>query len=68
MRHTHTHTEAKTQTEGEAGSMWEPDMGLDPRTPESCPGLKAVLNRWASRAAHLGIFLFCFEVSQSGLL
>ena len=22
----------------------EPDMGLDPRSPGSCPGLKAVLN------------------------
>ena len=29
----------------------EPDTGLDPRTPGSCPGLKAALNRWATRAA-----------------
>ena len=29
----------------------EPDAGLDPRSPGSRPGLKAVLNRWATRAA-----------------
>ena len=29
------------QAEGEAGSMQEPDVGLDPRTPGSCPELKA---------------------------
>ena len=28
-------------TEGEAGSMQEPDVGLDPVTPGSCPGPKA---------------------------
>ena len=37
--------EAETQAEGEAGSMQEPDMGLDSRSPGSGPGLKAVLNR-----------------------
>ena len=37
--------EAETQTEGEAGSMCrEPDVGLDPGSPGSGPGLKAVLN------------------------
>ena len=34
--------EAETQAEGEAGSMHrEPDEGLDPGIPGSCPGLKA---------------------------
>ena len=33
--------EAETQAEGEAGSMhWEPDVGLDPRTPASRTGPK----------------------------
>ena len=33
---------AETQAEGEAGSMyWEPDVGFDPRSPGSRPGLKA---------------------------
>ena len=33
------HTEAETQAEGEAGSM-QPNVGLDPGTPGSCPELK----------------------------
>ena len=33
--------EAETQEEGEAGSMQEPDVGLDPGTPGPCPGAKA---------------------------
>ena len=36
MRHTQRETE--THTEGEGG---EPDEGLDPRTPGSCPEPKA---------------------------
>ena len=37
--------EAETQAEGEAGSMHrEPDTGLNPRSPGSCPGLKTALN------------------------
>ena len=43
--------EAETQAEGEAGFTQGPDMGLDPGIPGSCPGLKAVLNRWATGAA-----------------
>ena len=56
--HTHTHTgrQAETQAEGEAGSMqgaqrgtvglWDcGTVGLNPGSPESRPGLKAVLNR-----------------------
>ena len=29
----------------------EPDVGLDPGSPVSHPGLKAALNLWATRAA-----------------
>ena len=36
-----TQREAETQAEGEAGSLQEPDVGLDPRTQGSRPGLKA---------------------------
>ena len=43
--HTERGREAETQAEGEAGSMREPNMGLDPGSPGSHPGLKAVLNR-----------------------
>ena len=32
-----TEREAETQVEGEAGSLGEPDAGLNPRTPGSCP-------------------------------
>ena len=43
---TDTEREAETQAEGEAGSMHtELDMGLDPESPGSGPGLKAALNR-----------------------
>ena len=30
-----THREAETETEGEADFLWEPDAGLNPRTPGS---------------------------------
>ena len=36
-----TQREAETQAEGEADSMQEPNVGLDPRTPGSRPGPKA---------------------------
>ena len=37
-----TERETETQAEGgEAGSMPEPNVGLDPRTLGSCPELKA---------------------------
>ena len=32
-----TQRKAETQVEEEAGSCGEPDVGLDPRTPGSCP-------------------------------
>ena len=45
MTHTHTHTEAETQSEGEAGSrQGVPQVGLNPGSPGSHPGLKMVLN------------------------
>ena len=34
----------------------EPDVGFDPRSPGSGPGLKAALNRWATLAAPLQFF------------
>ena len=36
--------EAEIQAEGEAGSTREPNVGLDPRSPGSCPRPKATLN------------------------
>ena len=38
----------------------EPNMGLEPGTLGSCPGLKAVPNCWAIGAALINILLFCF--------
>ena len=29
--------DTETQAEGEAGSLWEPSVGLDPQTPGSRP-------------------------------
>ena len=39
-----TEREAETQAEGEADSVQGAHAELDPRTPGSGPGLKAVLN------------------------
>ena len=46
-----TERAVETQAEGEADSMQKPDVGLDPRSPGSCPGLQAALNRCATGAA-----------------
>ena len=43
--------EAEIQAEGEAGSLWEPDAGLDPKTPGSRPEPKAD----AQPLSHTGI-------------
>ena len=43
--------EAETQEEGEAGSMQEPDVGLDPRSPGSHPEMQAALNCCTTGAA-----------------
>ena len=40
-----TQREAETRAEGEAGPMQGPDVGLNPGSPGSGPGLKAVQNR-----------------------
>ena len=37
--------EAETQAEGKQAPRREPDMGLDPGSAGSGPGLKAALNR-----------------------
>ena len=39
-----TQREAEAQAEGEAGSMQEADVGLNPGSPGSRPGLKAGLS------------------------
>ena len=37
MKDTERQGEAETQAEGEAGSIGQPDVGLDPETPGSRP-------------------------------
>ena len=51
MRHTHTHRERERERERQRhrqrekqAPCREPDVGLDPRSPGSHPGLKAALN------------------------
>ena len=45
MREREREREAETQAEGEKQAPCrEPDVGLDPRSPVSGPGLKAALN------------------------
>ena len=46
-----TEREAETQAEGEAGSIREPDVGLDPRT----PGLRCGPKADAKPLSHPGI-------------
>ena len=53
----------QTHTERGRDSQWEkqtpcrePDVGLNSGSPGSCPRLKAVLNRWATRAAPFLLF------------
>ena len=52
--------EAETQADGEAGSMREPDVGLDPGTPGSHPGPKA----GAKPLSHPGTPGFIFHSHQ----
>ena len=57
MTDTYREREAETQAEGEKQApCQEPDMGLDPGSPGSCPRRKVALNRWATRAAPEWIF------------
>ena len=44
-------TETQAEAREKQAPCREPDMGLDPGSPESRPGLKVALNRWAIRAA-----------------
>ena len=43
----------------------EPDMGFDPRSPGSGPGLKAAPNPWATRAAPISVFKSNWEKKKS---
>ena len=40
----------------------EPDVGLNPSSPESHPRLRVVLNRWATGAAHSLLFKILFFI------
>ena len=58
-------TQAETQAEGEAGSMHrEPDVGFDPGSPGSRPGLKA----GAKPLRHPGIPLFVGLIEGTSIL
>ena len=52
-RHTHRQRERRRDTGRGRRRLpcREPDMGFDPRSPGSYPGLKAALNLWATQAA-----------------
>ena len=55
------HTQRQTQAEGEVAPCREPDVGFDPRTPGSLPGLKA----GAKPLSHPGILnLLPFETKK----
>ena len=57
-----TEREAETQVEGEKQTPCrEPDVGLDPWSLGSRPGLKAAPNRWATGAALMVLFIFFFS-------
>ena len=56
LRHRDREREAETQAEGEAGSMWEPHVGLDPGSPGSGPGPMA----GAKPLSHPGIPVILF--------
>ena len=43
----------------------EADVGLDPGSPGSCPGLQAALNRCATGAALKKYFIIIFSVSST---
>ena len=57
MRDTHTQRERQRHRQREKqSSCREPDVGLDPETPGSHPGLEAALNRWATQGSPLLLF------------
>ena len=49
-----TEREAETQAEGDAGSLWGADAGLDPRT----PGSRLGVNADAQLLSHPGIWSY----------
>ena len=52
IRDTHTYTQRQRHRQREKQAPCrEPDVGLDPWSPGSDPGLKVVLNRWTTGAA-----------------
>ena len=51
-----TKREAETQVEGEAGSLQEPNVELGPRTLESQPSRRQMLNHRATQASSRGKF------------
>ena len=53
----HETEEAETQAEGEAGSLWEPDLGLDPRTLGLRPEPKADVQPLSHPGGLSAIFL-----------
>ena len=55
--------EAETQADGEEGSMHrEPDVGLDPGSPGSCPGPKAGAKPLRHPGIPNNIFLLVFNL------
>ena len=56
MTQRHKERQSHRQREKQAPCK-EPDVGLDPGSPGSHPGLKAVLNRWATRATPYVVLL-----------
>ena len=52
-----TQKEAETQAEGEVGYMQGARHGIRSRVSRSRPGLKLVVNLWATRAAPKTLFL-----------
>ena len=61
------HRKREREREREMAPCMEPDMGLNPGSPGSHPGLKVALNHWATRAAHLSTFLRNPTLSWWGL-
>ena len=56
MRDTQIEREAETQAEEKQAPCREPDVGLNPGSPGSHPGLQAALNRCATGAALFATF------------
>ena len=59
-----TEREQQRQRHRQKAPCREPDMGLDPRTPRSCPGLKAGA-KLAEPLRDLPFFIFCSTLYMS---